>query len=135
MPSRDPGFWMWAEACEMLDRAERVHRDLYRPTRAPGRRRAWEPPVDIFETDRELWIVVALPGVSPEATAVAIEGGTLVVTGVRSLPEEARGALLHRLEIPHGHFERRVELPSGTYAVSGRHLADGCLAIRLEKID
>jgi regulator of RNase E activity RraA len=78
MPSRDPGFWMWAEACEMLDRADRLHRNLYRPARAAGRRRVWEPPVDIFETERELWIVVALPGVSPDATAVAIENGTLV---------------------------------------------------------
>ncbi len=134
MPSRDPGIWMWAEACEMLDQAERLHRTLYRPARVASRERVWEPPVDIFETDRELWIVVALPGVAPEATTVTVEEGILVVTGVRSLPEAARGAVLHRLEIPRGRFERRIELPPGTYGVSGRHLADGCLAIRLEKI-
>ncbi len=23
--------WMWSEACEMLARAERMHRDLFRP--------------------------------------------------------------------------------------------------------
>lgn len=117
----------------MLERAERMHRDLYRPA-GGGASRVWEPPVDIFETGSELWIIAALPGVAPERMAITIEDDVLAIAGVRSLPEEARGALLHRLEIPRGSFERRIRLPAGAYRVTGRHLADGCLMIRLEKM-
>ena len=43
--------------------------------RAGGAR--WEPPVDVFETERELCIIAALPGVAPEAVRVEFEGQTL----------------------------------------------------------
>jgi len=50
-----PRDWMWSEACEMLARAERLHRELFRPTAAPAQLPAWEPPVDILETEFEVW--------------------------------------------------------------------------------
>jgi len=43
-----PRDWMWSEACDMLARAERMHREFFRPARS---RLAWEPPVDVLETD------------------------------------------------------------------------------------
>ena len=58
--------WMWSEACEMLARAERLHRELFRPTGLAERLPVWEPPVDIIETDREVLVLVALPGVAPK---------------------------------------------------------------------
>ena len=42
---------MWSEACEMLARADRLHRELFRPAHSPARQPTWEPPVDILETD------------------------------------------------------------------------------------
>ena len=55
MSNRDPARLMRAEACEMLDRANRLQRQFFRP-RSDA---AWEPPVDVYETARDLWIVVA----------------------------------------------------------------------------
>ena len=46
-----PNNWMWSEACEMLARAERLHRDFFRPTRSAGQLPSWEPPDDVLETD------------------------------------------------------------------------------------
>lgn len=134
MPVRDPRLWMWAEACEVLDRAERLQRQFFRPARAVARQPVWEPPADIFETERELWIVIALPGVSPDSAAIRVEAGTLIVSAERLLPAEMRRAAIHRLEIPHGRFERRAELPAGRYEVESKQLADGCLTLRLRKI-
>ena len=57
--------WMWSEAFEMLARAERMHRQFFRPA-ARGAPVAWEPPVDILETDREVLVLVALPGVDAD---------------------------------------------------------------------
>jgi HSP20 family molecular chaperone IbpA len=125
---------MWTEACEIIDRAERLQRQFFRPGSAASRQPVWEAPADIFETERELWIVVALPGVSADSVAIRVEGGTLVVTAERLLPAEMRRAAIHRLEIPHGRFERRSDLPAGRYEVESKQLTDGCLNLRLRKI-
>jgi HSP20 family molecular chaperone IbpA len=128
MPTRDPAVWMWAEACELLDRAERLQRQFFRPARAA----AWEPPADVFETEQDLLILVALPGVAPDRLEVGIVDGAVIVVGERPLPAEAR-AVIRRLEIPHGRFERRIALPAGRYEVAQRELANGCLVLRLRK--
>ena len=70
--------WMWSEACEMLARAERLHREFFRPAARRGARLpAWEPPVDILETEREVLVLVALPGVDPDQVEAAIDGDDL----------------------------------------------------------
>jgi HSP20 family protein len=125
--------WMWSEACEMLARAEWLHREFFRPARSDSRLAAWEPPVDILETDREVLVLVALPGVSADCVEVAIEGDELVVAGVRLLPKELHSSIIHRLELPQGHFARRVRLPPGAYGSFRRSAVDGCLLIGVER--
>jgi HSP20 family protein len=132
-----PRDWMWSEACEMLARADRLHREFFRParsaTRLPASQPSWEPPVDILETGREVLVLVALPGVDPDRVEVAIEGDDLVVVGTRVLPAELRTAMIHRLELPQGRFARRVRLPAGRYDGVRRATVHGCLAISLQK--
>jgi HSP20 family molecular chaperone IbpA len=125
---------MWAEACEFLDRAERIQRQFFRPGGSQTRTPVWEPPVDVFETERELVIEVALPGVEPGQVALLIDGRTLIIAGERKLPQEARGAAIRRLELPHGRFERRIELPPGRFEIAGRDLTNGCLLLTLRKL-
>src|SRR5690606_15726663 len=95
---------------------------------------AWEPPADVFETDREVLILVALPGVDPERVEVVIDEGILIVAGHRTLPAELRSALIHRMEIPQGQFERRISLPPGRYEAARRFAANGCLLVHLRKL-
>ena len=135
MAPRDPKVWMWAEACDVLERAERLHRQFFELQSSDGGRPAWQPPVDLFETPRELQILVALPGVEPDQVHVVIDGGALIVVGERQVPLRARGAAVHRIEIPYGRFERRIELPVGrTYELDRRELAHGCLLLTLRKL-
>jgi HSP20 family protein len=124
---------MWSEACEMLARAERLHREFFRPVRSASPLAAWEPPVDILETGREVLVLIALPGVSAESVEVEIEGDELAVAGIRALPPEFETAIIHRLELPHGRFERRVRLPAGAYGRVRRSAVHGCLLIGLER--
>jgi len=132
MANEDSRQWMWGEALDMLARAERMHRQLFQPAQA--RRASWEPPVDVLETGRELVIIAALPGVAEADLSLVIDGACLVITGRRTLPEELRTAVIHRLELPQGLFERRVGLPAGRYD-QVRHCAqDGCLIVRLRKL-
>ena len=125
--------WMWSEACEMLARAERMHREMFRPGAPQARQAAWEPPVDILENDRQVLVLVALPGVAIEDAQVVIEEGELVIAGVRALPPELRTATIHRLELPQGQFFRRLHLPAGRYSGVRRAAAAGCLVVTLQK--
>jgi HSP20 family protein len=129
----DPRASMWAEACEMLEQAERLQRQFFRPA-GQAARAAWEPPADVFEDEADLSLVIALPGVAPDNVKIVVEGGTLTVTGERPLPHESRGALIHRVEIPHGRFERRFVLPRGRFELRARELRDGCLTLKLRKL-
>jgi len=131
MPQRPFEMLMWARACEAMERAERLHRQFFH--RAPATS-CWEAPVDIFETDDLLTIVIALPGVDPDRVQVTLSAGVLIVSGERPLPEELGDARIHRLEIPYGHFQRRIELPPARLELSGRHLANGCLMLQLQKV-
>jgi HSP20 family molecular chaperone IbpA len=130
-----PNRWMWSEACEMLARAERMHQQFFQPVRSLSRVPAWEPPADVLETEREVLVVVALPGVSSEQVEASIDDGNLFVAGTRALPVELGAAVIHRLELPQGRFERRLRLPPGRYSDIRRTFADGCLLVVLRKAE
>lgn len=135
MRRRDPGISMWVEACELLERAERLHRQFFQLGRTVGGQPSWQPPIDVFETSQELWILVALPGVEPGRIEVTVDGGVLVITGEWPIPAEAHGAVIHRMEIPHGRFERQIQLPAGLFELRRRDFAHGCLTLSLLKRD
>jgi HSP20 family molecular chaperone IbpA len=133
MPSKDHLNWMLSEAIDSLTRAERLRQQFFQLRPSAGQQETyWEPPIDVLETDRELLILVALPGVDPNQVETVIKDGILVISGHRTLPPELRSARIHRLELPQGRFERRIALPVGRYAVS-RFVMDGCVALRLAK--
>lgn len=135
MPSRDPAGWMWAEACEMLERADRMQRQFFQVRADAMRGAVWEPPVDILETGAGLTIHVALPGVAARDIEVMIEGSALVVRGARPLPNLGEGYVIHRLEIPHGRFERRITLTSdGGLELIERQTMNGCLILTFRKL-
>lgn len=127
-----PNDWMWSEACEMLARAERMHREFFRPAHA-RREPAWEPPADVLETEDDVLVFVALPGVDPAQVEAAIDGADLLVAGKRVLPPALRTSVIHRLELPQGRFERRVRLPAGRYASVSKAMVHGCLLVTLKK--
>jgi HSP20 family protein len=133
MSTRDPEAWMWGEACGLIEEAERLRQQFFTPGRSRTRRPTWAPPVDVLESQDELWILVALPGVSPDDVDVVIEGATLIVAGQRPMPRLAATSQIRRLEIPHGRFERRLELPVGRYEIARRDLDNGCLVLGLRK--
>src|SRR6266545_4830369 len=109
MSAADPRSWMWAEACAMIERAEQLHRRFFQPGLAPAAAVNWEPPVDVF----------------------AIQQGVLRVAGVRQLPACVHGAAIHRMELPHGRFERRIRLPGERWQVDRSALVNGCLVLSL----
>ena len=132
MARDDARDWMWSEALQMLAQAERLHRQVFKPVPSSAGM-CWEPPVDVLETRDAVLILAALPGVDPAEVHAVIEDGALVISGERTLPDEVRTAVIHRLELPQGRFARRIELPPGRYGAVRSMAAHGCLVISLAK--
>lgn len=120
---------MWADALALVARADRLHREFFRPA-ATG----WEPPVDLLETPDELILLAALPGVRAADVELVVTHRELAIVGTRRLPALPGSTRVHRMEMPHGRFERRIALPPGTYELARRDLLDGCLTIVLRKV-
>jgi hypothetical protein len=87
-------------------------------------RAVWEPPVDVQPARSSSWSLQAADAVgSPWSRA-------------RSRPR--RDAIpfaepTTALEIPYGHFERRIPLPFGGLEAGTRESSNGCLVLRLRK--
>ena len=107
---RNPKAQMFAEACAMLKQAEQLHRQFFGPS-SDASIACWEPPVDVFETEREVIVITALPGVRPEAVRAEI--------GAISRPAvyDALGLLTERRLI------RRIQ-PAGSPALYEHRVGD-----------
>jgi HSP20 family molecular chaperone IbpA len=133
MTSRSPTDLMWAQAFDLIEQAERMHRQFFRLTASARPHAVWEPPVDVFEDEREVVIVVALPGVAPEQVEISTESAALVVRAECPLPLAGSQRTVRRLEIPYGYFERRIPLPDVRLEAGTRESRDGLLIVRLRK--
>lgn len=125
--------WMWDRAQELLDKAGRIQRQFFNLGTPGGRGAVWEPPLDVFEREDSLLVVIALPGVRPDSTRVELRGRVLLVSGERGQPSPCREAAVRRMEIPTGRFQRAVELPGGLLELGECQASDGCLFVRVEK--
>lgn len=93
----------------------------------------WSPPTDVYETDQEFRITMAVPGIRIEDLSVRFEHGNLTVRGVRREPcgEPRR---YHAVEIPVGAFGRRVRVLRPVVAEDIKvTYTDGLLRITLPK--
>lgn len=133
MRQDDPLEWMWLQAIEMLEKADRLSRLRFYVQRSRPRLTAWEPPVDMVETSDLLRITVVLPGISVDQVEIRLEGGMLRIAGERQAPIEPSTTHIHRLEIPFGRFERRIHLPAGRYELLESRYQHGCLALIFRK--
>jgi HSP20 family protein len=123
--------WMWVQACELLDRADRMQRSYVRYVEPGADAAVWEPPVDIQETPAGLDFVFALPGASPEHIEVRLEANALTVNAFRPARLGSPDSLVRRMEIPHGRFIRRIALAGARFRLGDTRYLNGCLEVRL----
>jgi HSP20 family protein len=134
MTFRDPTAWMWEDALDLIHRAERLQRQFFRLQQVRQSCPSWEPPIDISELGDELIILVALPGVHAEQVEIILEGSLLTIRGERTLPAFYRQAQIRRIEMPHGFFERRIDLSPGRFRIRHQALDAGCLGVTLTRL-
>jgi HSP20 family protein len=125
--------FMWADACALLDEAERKHRHFFELLAVPAAPPVWEPPADIFAEGADLHVVLALPGARAEDISVQLTSTGLQIDASVAPPNLGARTKVVRFEIPYGRMRRRIDLPPGHYALVDRRLDHGRLFLRLTR--
>ena len=124
---------MWQRACNALDRAERLHGRFFEPG-ASGRAFAWQPPVDLFESETGVLVRAAIPDAKLDELEVRIDASYLRLSGRRAFPARQGQSVIRRLEIPYGRIARVIALPEGRYELASSQYKNGCLEIQLRRV-
>jgi HSP20 family molecular chaperone IbpA len=86
---------MWAEACALLEQAERKHRHFFELLSLPAALPAWEPPADIFTDGAQFDVVLALPGARAEDIRVQISAHGLQTAACGGASSCRRAAIFY----------------------------------------
>jgi HSP20 family protein len=105
-----------------------------RPRGHDGRPPAWRPPVEVYETDSALVVLVEIAGVTEELVDVTIDDTVLSVRGERSPRCDDVPRSLHEMGILYGAFAVDVYLPFAVESDRAQALyQDGLLKITLPR--
>lgn len=129
----------WEPAREMMTLREAMDRlfdDAFtRPLSIAGN--GWAvPAVDMYQTDNEVVVKAALPGMKSEDVQLNVTGEVLTIKGEIKQKDEVKEKAYHLREQRWGMFERSVILP--TEVVADKAKADfenGILTISLPKAE
>jgi HSP20 family protein len=94
------------------------------------------PAIDMYQTDNEVVVKAALPGLKPDEVQLNVTGDILTLRGEVKHEEEKKDKSWHIREHRWGSFERSVRLPTGV--ISDKAQADfqnGILTITLPKLE
>jgi HSP20 family protein len=95
---------------------EQIHRlmgDLFKDIRPLGYQpyQSFNPPMDIYETEDHLVVVMEIAGMKTENIHVTFEKETLSISGTRTEPSSLPKTRLHQMEIDYGRFQRTLRIP------------------------
>lgn len=105
-------------------------------TRFPSTKEiAFAPQINMYETEKEIILDVALPGTLQEDIDISLEkDDALYIRGERINPLETIVGLRHIEELCYGYFERRVQLPAKCFNEKIKaNYSEGILNIRIVK--
>jgi HSP20 family protein len=74
--------------------------------------RAWQPLVDIVETEQAYEVRAELPGIPKEDVHLSLENNVLTLSGERKFEKNVDNANVHRIERAYGTFSRSFTLPA-----------------------
>jgi HSP20 family protein len=98
---------------QMRNRIHRLMGEFFKEVKPLGYqpKRSFHPPMDIYETEDSLVIVLEIAGVRADDIQVLFEKGLLSISGTRTESCPAPKTQLHQMEIDYGYFERTLRVP------------------------
>ena len=111
-----------ASIARLQTELDELFEDLWRGPWFTGQRTGFRPRVDLYVTGtRRAHDRGRLAGVDPADVSLVVAGDIARVSGHRGLePGSECTASWYQVEIPRGHFERRVRLPANADAAAAR---------------
>jgi HSP20 family protein len=73
--------------------------------------RSFHPPMDVYETEESLMVIMEIAGMKKEDFQVFIQEGLLSISGTRTEFAPSPKTRLHQMEIDYGYFERTLRIP------------------------
>ena len=90
--------------------------------------------IDMFQTNDDVVVKAALPGIKPDEVQINVNGDVLTIRGEVKQEEESKEKSWHLREHRWGAFERSVRLPTGVVADKAKaDFENGILTITLPK--
>ena len=123
-------------------RSSRFNKEFCKPwTRVIGKwashqGKTFSPPVDLFETDHELCVLVDLPGLKFGDLELSLNEDTLLLEGTRQ-KERSTDLTFFCKERPYGSFQRTIHLPDRRLDADAMEakLDNGVLKVTIPKKD
>ena len=128
----------WEPAREMMTLREAMDHlfdDAF--TRPLSLRDAWTvPAIDMYQTNDEIVVKAALPGIKAEEVQINVTGEVLTLKGEMKQEEDIKEKAWHIHEQRYGSFERSVALPTDVVADKAKaEFENGILTITLPKAE
>ena len=102
---------------------------------AAQRGSAWDPPIDVYETDAAYVLMAEVPGVTRDQIHLAVQDNRLTLGGIRSGGAPEAGRQFHQVERGHGSFQRTFEFAAAVRSEGiSADLRDGVLTVTLPKL-
>lgn len=119
----------------LRDEMDKMFEDFFEKVRFPStREHSWTPSLDVYETKKEVIIIVDIPGIDPKEVAVSITEGSLTIKGERKKDPDLKDEELYRAEREFGAFQRMIQLPSEVAADKAKaSYTNGVLKITIPK--
>jgi HSP20 family protein len=129
--------WYPFEDTGTLRRAmDRLFDDFF-TTRRPSRdlaEMAWEPAVEMYETDHDVVVRAEMPNIDPKAVDITVTNDAITLKGVTKHDEEQKDRNYYRREIRYGAFSRTLPLSTEVKAADATATyKDGVLEVRVPK--
>ncbi len=91
---------------------DRMMEEAFRPWGQAVGERFRSFPVDVYQTDADVFVKAALPGVRPEDVDVSVSGKTATITAERKETKEVKTEQYLYQELGLGRFTRQITLPT-----------------------
>lgn len=122
------------EMITLREAMDRLFNDAFTPSLSAS---GWQvPAVDLYQTNDEVVVKAALPGMKSDDVQISITGDLLTLKGEFKQEEEKKERAYHLREQRYGAFERTFTLPTAVVSDKAKAEFDnGILTITLPKAE
>lgn len=122
------------DLASLRESMDKLFEDLI--TRAPRGQvmTAWQPAVEVFETESDVVVRAELPGVDPKQVDITATDDAITIKGEARAEQEDKGRNYVRRELRYASFVRTLALPDGVRGDQAKaSFKNGILEIRVPK--